>query len=94
MENKNKSKERKWYDRIKISNMKITPVRIYLFILAVLLTVKIVFDIHGFGDFVSKSMSFILSVFSYLIIGAIIAFILNSYGSIWENRILKKNEKP
>ena len=42
MENKNKSKERKWYDRIKISNMKITPARIYLFILAVLLTVKIV----------------------------------------------------
>lgn len=90
MENKSKSKERKWYDRIKISNMKITPARIYLFILAVLLTVKIVFDIHGFGDFVSKSMSFILSVFSYLIIGAVIAFILNSYASIWENRILKK----
>ena len=90
MDEKNKPKQRKWYDRIKISNFKITPMRIYVFILAVLIAVKVIFDIHGFGDFVSKLISFVLSVFSYLIIGAVLAFILNSYTDVWENKIFKK----
>lgn len=90
MEEKNKQKQRKWYDRIKISNFKITPMRLYAFILAVLIAVKVIFDIHGFGDFVSKLISFIVSVFSYLIIGAVLAFILNSYTDVWENKIFKK----
>jgi predicted PurR-regulated permease PerM len=64
--------------------------RIYVFILAVLIAVKVIFDIHGFGDFVSKLISFVLSVFSYLIIGAVLAFILNSYTDVWENKIFKK----
>ena len=90
MEDKNKPKQRKWYDRIKLSNFKITPMRIYVFILAVLVAVKVIFDIHGFGDFISRLISFIISVFSYLIIGAILAFILNSYTGVWENKIFKK----
>lgn len=90
MDEKNKPKQRKWYDRIKISNFKITPMRIYVFILAVLIAVKVIFDIHGFGDFVSKLISFVLSVFSYLIIGVVLAFILNSYTDVWENKIFKK----
>ena len=46
MDEKNKPKQRKWYDRIKISNFKITPMRIYVFILAVLIAVKVIFDIQ------------------------------------------------
>lgn len=90
MNEDNKPKQRKWYDRIKVSNIKITPLRLYVFILAIVLAVKIIFDIHGFGDFVSKLFAFFISVFSYLIIGAIIAFVLNSYATIWENKIFKK----
>ena len=58
-----------------------------------LLTVKIVFDIHGFGDFVSKAVSFVISLFGYLIIGVVIAYILNTYTLFWENKVLKKVNK-
>lgn len=85
-----KPEGKKWYDRVKFYKIKITPMRIYLFIVAIFLAVKVIFDIHGFGDFVSKLISFFLSVFSYLIIGAIIAFVLNSYSDVWENKLLKK----
>jgi len=85
-----KTEGKKWNDRVKFYKIKITPMRIYLFIVAIFLAVKVIFDIHGFGDFVSKLISFVLSVFSYLIIGAIIAFVLNSYADVWENKILRK----
>ncbi|MBE7058430.1 MAG: AI-2E family transporter [Ruminococcaceae bacterium] len=85
-----KPENKKWYDRIKFYKFKITPMRIYLFIVAVFLAVKVIFDVKGFGDFVSNLISFVLSVFSYLIIGAILAFVLNSYADVWEKKILKK----
>ena len=85
-----KPENKKWYDRVKFYKFKITPMRIYLFIVAVFLAVKVIFDVKGFGDFVSNLISFVLSVFSYLIIGAIIAFVLNSYADVWEKKILKK----
>lgn len=90
MDDKNQPKQRKWHDRIKLANFKITPIRLYVFIIAVIIAVKIIFDIHGFGDFISKLIAFIISVFSYLIIGAILAFILNSYADVWDNKILKR----
>ena len=85
-----KPENKKWYDRIKFYKFKITPMRIYLFIVAIFLAVKVIFDVKGFGDFVSNLISFVLSVFSYLIIGAVIAFVLNSYADVWEKKILKK----
>ena len=85
-----KPDSKKWYDRIKFYKFKITPMRIYLFIVAVFLAVKVIFDVKGFGDFVSNLFSFVISVFSYLIIGAAIAFVLNSYADVWEKKILKK----
>lgn len=90
MEDNNKPKQRTWRDRIKINNFKISPMRIYVFVVAVILAIKIIFDIHGFGDFVSRLVGFIISVFSYLIIGAVIAFILNTYANVWEDKIFKK----
>ncbi len=89
MENKTDN-EKKKFSGFKVPRIKFTPMKVYLYILAILLTVKIVFDVHGFGDFVSKSAEFILSIFSYLIIGAVIAYVLNIYIGMWENRILYK----
>ncbi len=71
----------------------ITPAKLYLYILIILVTVKIIFDIQGFGDFVSKAAAFITSILGYLIIGLIIAYILNSYMMLWENRVFKKIKK-
>lgn len=88
--NVSKKSEKKKFEGLKIPRIRFTPMKIYLYIVIVLVTVKIIFDIHGFGDFVSKAASFVVSLFSYLIIGAIIAYILNIYIGIWESKILKK----
>ena len=93
MGDQEKPKQLKWYDRIKFSKFKVTPMRIYMFIVAVILAIKVIFDIHGFGDFVSNLAGFVISIFSYLIIGAVIAFILNAYTDVLESKVFKKLKK-
>ena len=93
MGDQEKPKQHKWYDRIKFSKFKVTPMRIYMFIVAVILAIKVIFDIHGFGDFVSNLAGFVISIFSYLIIGAVIAFILNAYTDVLESKVFKKLKK-
>lgn len=83
----------KRFGKFKLPKLPFTPGKLFLYILAVLLTVKIIFDIRGFGDFTSKAASFIISLFGYLIIGAVIAYILNTYTLFWENRVFKKMKK-
>ncbi len=77
----------------KMPRVQFTPTKIYLYILVVLVTIKIIFDIQGFGDFISKTAAFVTSIVSYLIIGLIIAYILNAYMMVWENRVFKKIKK-
>lgn len=61
-----------------------------LFVIALLLLVKLIFDFEGFGNFISLGSSFFLSVTSYVLIGFIIAFILNAFMNIWEKKVFKK----
>ena len=83
----------KRFTGFKMPRVQFTPIKIYLYILVVLVTVKIIFDIQGLGDFISKTAAFITSILSYLIIGLIIAYILNAYMLLWENRVFKKIKK-
>lgn len=92
-ENKTSDTKKKFFNSGE-SKFRITPMKLYLYILAVLLSVKIIFDIRGFGDFVSKAVAFIISILGYLVIGLAIAYILNAYMLIWENRIFRKLKKP
>lgn len=61
-----------------------------LFVIVLLLLIKLIFDFEGFGDLISHGGSFILLVTSYVLIGFIIAFILNAFMNIWEKRVFKK----
>lgn len=91
-EGKTETKQKR-FASLKLPRLRFTPAKIYLYILIILVTVKIIFDIQGFEDFLSKAGAFITSTLSYLIVGLIIAYILNAYMMIWENRILKKMKK-
>lgn len=83
-------KDEKKSEKIKTTITKFTPMKLYLYILSILLTVKFIFDFHGFGDFLTKFSGFIISLLGYLIVGVIIAYVLNAYMGIWENKILKR----
>ena len=89
-ENENGTKEGKRFANFKMPRLQFTPRKIYLYIVIVLITVKVIFDIQGFGDFLSKTGAFISSILGYLIIGLVIAYILNAYMAIWEKRVFKK----
>ena len=91
-ESKTETKQKR-FTSLKLPRLRFTPAKIYLYILIILVTVKIIFDIQGFEDFLSKAGAFITSTLSYLIVGLIIAYILNAYMMVWENRILKKMKK-
>lgn len=91
-EGKTETKQKR-FASLKLPRLRFTPAKIYLYILIILVTVKIIFDIQGFEDFLSKAGAFITSTLSYLIVGLIIAYILNAYMMIWENRILKKMKR-
>lgn len=83
-------KSPKRFRGFRLQRVRLTPGRIYLYILVVLITVKVIFDIQGFGDFLSKAGAFITSILSYLIVGLILAYILNAYMLVWENRVFRK----
>ena len=68
----------------------LNPKKIVLFLIVFLLLVKLIFDFNGFGKLISFCSSFLISVFSYILIGFIIAFILNAYMNIWEKKVFKK----
>lgn len=76
------------FDGFKKKN--ITPKKIILIFIIGLLFVKLIFDFNGFGKLLSFCSSFLISVFSYVLIGFIIAFILNAYMNIWEKKVFKK----
>lgn len=68
----------------------LNPKKIVLCLIVFLLLVKLIFDFNGFGKLISFCSSFLISVFSYILIGFIIAFILNAYMNIWEKKVFKK----
>lgn len=73
----------------------ITLKKAILFVVVLLLLVKLIFDFSGFGKLISFCSSFFISVLGYVLVGFVIAFILNAYMKIWEHRVFKrmKNEK-
>ena len=83
-------KEKKIFKGFKIPRLQVTPAKIYFYILIVFLTVKLIFDVNGFGKLISGIGSFAISILSYLIVGLIIAYILNIYVMKLENIVLKK----
>lgn len=68
----------------------ITLKKALLFAIVFLLLIKLIFDFDGFGKFISSGGAFLISVLGYLLVGFIIAFILNAYMKIWENRVFRK----
>ena len=83
-------KEKKIFKGFKIPRLQVTPAKIYFYILIVFLTVKLIFDVNGFGKLISGIGSFAISILSYLVVGLIIAYILNIYVMKLENIVLKK----
>ena len=83
-------KEKKIFKGFKVPRLQVTPAKIYFYILIVFLTVKLIFDVNGFGKLISGIGSFAISILSYLVVGLIIAYILNIYVMKLENIVLKK----
>lgn len=83
-------KEKKIFKGFKVPRLQVTPSKVFLYILIVVLTVKLIFDVDGFGKLLSGIGSFAISILGYLVIGAIIAYILNIYVLFLENKAIKK----
>ncbi|MBE7064545.1 MAG: AI-2E family transporter [Ruminococcaceae bacterium] len=69
---------------------KIPYIKIFGLVVAVLLAAKMIFDFDGFWELFSLAGSAIVSLLGYILIGFVIAYIINSYINVWRNRILKK----
>ena len=53
-EGKTETKQKR-FASLKLPRLRFTPAKKYLYILIILVTVKIIFDINGFEDFLSKA---------------------------------------
>lgn len=65
-------------------------IKTFLLIVAVLLAAKMIFDFNGFWSLFKMAGSAIISLLGYVLVGFVIAYILNSYISLWQNKILKR----
>lgn len=65
-------------------------VKIFLLVVAILLATKMIFDFNGFWKLFKMAGSSIISLLGYVLVGFIIAYIINSYINLWRNKILKR----
>ncbi|MBQ8828043.1 MAG: AI-2E family transporter [Clostridia bacterium] len=64
--------------------------KILLLALCILVAVKIIFDFNGFWALFSMAGKAVVSLLSYILVGFIIAYVLNSYVNFWRNKVLKR----
>ncbi|MBQ8165315.1 MAG: AI-2E family transporter [Clostridia bacterium] len=69
---------------------RISYIKIFWLVVAVLLAAKMIFDFNGFWALFTMAGSAIVSLLGYVLIGFIIAYIINSYINVWRNKIFKK----
>lgn len=65
-------------------------IKIFLLVVAILLAAKMIFDFNGFWKLFKMAGSSIISLLGYVLVGFIIAYIINSYINLWQNKILKR----
>lgn len=65
-------------------------IKTFWLVVAVLLAAKMIFDFNGFWNLFTMAGSAVVSLLGYVLVGFVIAYILNSYISLWQNKILKK----
>ena len=70
-----------------------SPQTVFLLLIGVLLAAKIIFDFSGFRDFISEAAGFLLSIVSYLLVGFVIAYVLNAYMMVWEKHVFKNMKR-
>jgi predicted PurR-regulated permease PerM len=66
--------------------------KVFLLAVGILLAVKFIFDFHGFWSLFSSIGGTVVSVLSYVLVGFIIAYILDAYIHFWSDKVLKKWE--
>jgi len=67
-----------------------TPGKIFLLAVGVLLAVKFIFDFKGFWSLFTSIGATVISVLSYILVGFVIAYILDAYVQFLANKLMKK----